>query len=347
LIKEWDRIAPLMPITKYSGHATASSSAWSPDGNQILAELNENYGSGIYVMNVDGSDIGHLTPNFLTSSSKSDPVWSPDGRNISYIDISWSNEQNIYRMNTDGSDPINLTNNAFFVWEFDWSPDAKRIVFVSQHSVRDNSGAHDRDIYTMDFDGSNVNQLTQTASDENHPKWSPDGSYIAFISASKSTSHPDYDDQDLSLMDADGSNVTQISTTHGVSSFAWSPDGKKLAFSSTNSNPPYESDLYLVDVDGSNITQLPGVPEATHPAWSPDGAQIALYSNDAIYVINSDGANVKLLANVSYPKSLNWSPDGRLIMFISDSAIFVMNADGSDKVQLTNPPSYYVSPPSQ
>ncbi len=152
--------------------------------------------------------------------------------------------------------------------------------------------------------------------------------------------------QNIYVMNADGSNVTQLTNHLGSTRFpAWSPDGQRIAFSYYQNG---SFDIYVMNADGTNVTQLTNQPgREWFPAWSPDGQRIAFSSyqgeNSDIYVMNADGTNVTQLTN--HPSSgseLAWSPDGQRIMFSSyqgeNSDIYVMNADGSNVTQLTHRP---------
>ena len=74
----------------------------------------------------------------------------------------------IYAMEIDGSNQVRLTNHPAEDYDPSWSPDGRRIAFVSN---RDSGVDH---IYAMDSDGRNVTQLTRE-SNGSHPAWSPDG----------------------------------------------------------------------------------------------------------------------------------------------------------------------------
>jgi Tol biopolymer transport system component len=188
-----------------------------------------------------------------------------------------------------------------------WSPDGNRILFQS-----DRNG--NNDIYLMDADGSHITQLTkdlfasiyllQSASDE-EPDWSPDGSHIAFTSGRDNTMM-NYVDTNIYVMDADGSNVKQLTGVgHEDAGPDWSPNGKQIAYVSKDTftsegnlieNPTWN--IYLINVDGSNEIQLTNdSANELEVAWSPDGAHIAFISdrNDHdfdIYVMNADGSNI-------------------------------------------------------
>ena len=172
--------------------------------------------------------------------------------------------------------------------------------------------------------------ITNNSYDDYSPAWSQDGRRIAFVSYRGG-------DAEIYVMNANGSDVTQL--THDTHSTppAWSPEGGRIAFASSG-------EIYVMNADGSNVTKLKGS-FGLSPAWSPDSQRIAFASyrgGDAeIYVMNADGSDVTQLTHNSdggvYPA---WSPDGRRIAFTSardgDAEIYVMNADGSDVTQLTH-----------
>jgi Tol biopolymer transport system component len=235
----------------------------------------------------------------------------------------------IYIMDTDGSDPVNLTNNAAGDWYPAWSPDGTRIAFLSS---RDGPV----EIYVMDADGSNQVNLTNNPAWDAEPAWSPDGTRIAF--ASNRDGEPD-----IYVMNADGSNPVRLTNNPPRYSPAWSPDGTRIAFTSLLDG---DYEIYVMNADGSNPVNLSNDPARdAEPAWSPDGTRIAFQSNrdgnDEIYIMGADGSNPVRLTNHpwqdEYPA---WSPDGTRISFTSGRSgtpnIWVMGADGSDQVNLTN-----------
>ena len=117
-------------------------------------------------------------------------------------------DNEIYVMDTDGSNVVQLTHNTAFDTSPSWSPDGRRIVFVSD---RDEA----TEIYLMDTDGSNVVQLTKNATYESVPSWSPDGRRIAFSSDRDGQSH-------IYTMNWDGSNQRKLTSFGENMSPAWS-----------------------------------------------------------------------------------------------------------------------------
>ena len=239
----------------------------------------------------------------------------------------------IYAMNADGTGVSRLTNHSGSDYSPAWSPDRQRIAFTSNRSGED-------EIYVMNADGTGVSRLTYGTGGSyqvvppgmSQPAWSPDGQRIA-VSWNKWGDNLYW----IHVMNADGTNVSQLSNGIVDSSPSWSPDGQRIAFESVASYSPGTADIYVVNADGSNLTRL-----TTHdghdetPAWSPDGERIAFTSwrngGVDIYIMNADGSNQTRLTDGREPA---WSPDGQRIAFSSNRDIYAVNADGSNQTRLT------------
>ncbi len=103
------------------------------------------------------------------------PIWSPDGKKISFISQRYGNND-IYIMNPDGTGETKLTAGPPNHDWVSWSPDSKKIAFSSD---RDGN----REIYIMNADGTSQTRMTDNPADDWNPIWSPDGNKIAFIYA--------------------------------------------------------------------------------------------------------------------------------------------------------------------
>jgi hypothetical protein len=151
--------------------------------------------------------------------------------------------------------------------------------------------------------------------------------------------------QGIWTMNADGTNVTRI-TTSGDDTFpAWSPDGTKITFASPRDTcgDPCIDQIYTMNADGTNPTRITiDGRNDTSPAWSPDGTKIVFWSG-YLATINTDGTNETPLPDTQIQDDFPaWSPDGTKIAFQSfrdgSGEIYVTNADGTNPTDLTNAP---------
>lgn len=187
------------------------------------------------------------------------------------------------------------------------------------------------EIYSMAPDGTNTKNLTNNAADDVEPAWSPDGTKIVFVS-----NRPQEQQEGgnyLYVMDADGSNVHQLTFEKESKQPDWSHDGIQITYSN-------KGDIYIIKADGSsqsvNLTNSPEKDEK--PTWSPDGSQIAwLSGNDRkwnINVMKADGSDKQQMTANGDASNITWTIDGELFSNWRqpDGICFncVMRADGTN-----------------
>jgi len=169
-----------------------------------------------------------------------------------------------------------------------------------------------KEIWSMDYDGQNQHAVTHLGSISISPRVSPDNSRVAFSSLGRNGWSIRMYSLDLGRM------VSFMSPEGTTLSPAWSSDGSKLAFSSSQTGDP---EIYTSDASGGGqhrVTAFRG-PDVS-PVWNPkSNAQIAWVSGRSglpqIYIMDSDGANVQRMTDGGYATSPSWSPNGQFLAF--------------------------------
>jgi dipeptidyl aminopeptidase/acylaminoacyl peptidase len=231
------------------------------------------------------------------------------------------------------------------------SPDGGAVAYLVTTHERE-SDSERSTVWLVNWDGSDGRPVTRGESAK-HPRFSPDGRYLAFLS----TRPPDGTAQ-IWLLDRHGGEARQLTHVSGdIASYSWSPDARQLVLvmSKLEDDSParhpqpividryqFKRDedgyltehslkhLYLVDATSGAATPLTrGDCDDTQPAWSPDGKLLAYLSNhmtDAertgmseIYLVEPQaGADARRLVSFYTPDSphLAFSPDGTSIAFV-------------------------------
>jgi Tol biopolymer transport system component len=321
----------------------------------------------LYVMNADGSGKRRLARRLAGNHST---AWSPDGRKLVFaIQLRGSAglcrragacNNELFLINADGSGLRRLTRNAVADGDAVWSPDGRKIAFLSW---RHGTGS---DVFVMNADGSDQRNLTRKPGNEVAPAWSPDGRTIVFsavppaqplwVGGSRSASGP-Y--RDVYVMNADGSDQRNLTHTQEAEEWAggWSPDGRTIAFAAYDGQ---SNRIFVINADGSGKRALTHDITETFTSWSPDGRKIAFFDAGALFVVNADGSGLRRLArNAAFQGGPTWSPDGEKLIFVRlrhprkirpatgeppppspppSADLWVMNVDGSGQRNLTRTP---------
>jgi len=182
----------LKRLTNY-GVYTAENTI-SPDGKTILFTSLKDGDLEIYTMNIDGSHVRRLTH---TLGYDGGPVFSPDGKKIAYrayhptdsaevADYKGLLAQRIVRptkmeiwvMNADGSDQHQITHLGGANFAPYFTPDGKRLIFSSNYKNPRGPGARNFELYLIDLDGSNLEQVTNDPEFDGFPMFSHDGKHL-------------------------------------------------------------------------------------------------------------------------------------------------------------------------
>ncbi len=216
-------------------------------------------------------------------------------------------------------------------------------------TTSDRAGGQAKEVFSMNWDGSDIQKLSQHKSSALSPNWSPDGKKIAYSVFTTFVRKAGGSLTNVSLYVLDLASGKRVLTSYrpGVNSGAtFSQDGKSIYLGMSQGSGA--ADIYKIDLNGEIMTRLTKGPANAinvEPSLSPDGSKIAFSSERGgrpmIYVMNSDGSNVKRLTfDGVYNSSPSWSPDGKKIAFAGQAEghfdIFVMNADGSGTVRVTS-----------
>jgi Tol biopolymer transport system component len=175
--------------------------------------------------------------------------------------------------------------------------------------------------------------------------------HIVFESCKNISSIGNGMDCGISIMNADGSGMRQLTDLDGDTEPFLSPDGTRVAFVSDKRDGNYE--IYVIHTDGSGLTRLTTNPGFDlQPSWSPDGSQIVYLSCSGnsgckINVMGADGSNSHPLSNfnASFPR---WSLDGRQILFVTGdmgNTLNIMDADGTHAQVIHTDQVYEVKSP--
>ena len=185
----------------------------------------------------------------------------------------------------------------------------------------------DGDIFVMNDDGSRKHRLTHnTTATERYPRWSPDGTKIAFTRYMDRTKRQTTGE--LFIMNADGTDPQRLTHNNVLDNTpSWSPDGTQIAFSSSRSGV---WEVFVIELATRAVTQLTDALSST-PDWSPDGTQIAFerfikipngINPKTIYVMDADGQHQRpvlpdppLDGPPMFRYFPRWSADGQHILF--------------------------------
>lgn len=284
-------------------------------GNNGLIAFASNVTSGPGVNNPEGDyeifvapPVGDVTQLTHNGSDDSSPSWSADGTRIVFMSRRDGNAE-IYKMDADGDNEVRLTNNPTSEDAAPvWSPDGRKIAFHGRRS------GGDYNLFVMSSSGANLVRLTRSTAEDSWPSWSPNGARIAFQSRRASGGLPDIYVMKPAPEGAKNrpKNLSRHSTAYDETP-DWSPDGRRIAFSSERG--PWGFEIYTMKADGTDQTPVTESPAFSGtPAWSPDGNFIVFQretaGNGDIWTVGSGGSSPVNLTSgwTSYEDAPDWQP---------------------------------------
>ena len=291
----------------------------------------------------------------LEWKSVSNPKISPDGKRVVYEvqKANWEEnafERSLWIAEVATGESHALTSAKKSSTNAAWSPDGKWIAFLSDRSgqVKDTPEGK-KQLYVISADGGEAQQLTKAENDIGAFEWASDSRRIAFAVLDPepktlkdrkekygeySVVHADYQMAHLwmtELPDASANAAPEAKrmtegNSFSVGSFAWSPDGTRIAFNAQKDADlisGYSNDIYVLKVADKSVKKIVDTPGPdTDPKWSPDGKKIAYqtaagakyfyYMNGRIAVVSAEGGTPEIVT-ASFdedPRLIDWGPDG-------------------------------------
>ncbi len=350
---------------------------WSPDGSEVYF--------------TDQGDLQGVTSDgsrrWLTAKNVSSTSFAvaPDGIHLVYAGcrpetvtgadgtkrvLTDQTGFELLRVRRDGRSVEQLTANVGVDFYPAWSPDGRRIAFLSDVGRTGRTGARIGSasgalltLFTMAADGTDVQQVLDDEFLMLHqpPQWSPDGQHLAVVRYSQGDVYSGVEQQgrELYVVGANGAEPRRLAADV-VSGPTWSPDGQRLAYARAHAD---EVALYTIRTDGTDEHQVAGIPHWRGPrpnalpteawidtlAWSPDGTRILVRSHPEhppFVVRLATGETTQLtIVSIRYTDSLveevlaaAWSPDGARIVLVArdyskspgPDLVATVTADGTD-----------------
>lgn len=247
--------------------------AVSPDGRHVVFESDRMGMSGIFIMNIDGSDVRQLTEN---SSNNTLPGWFPDGTRITFQSDREERRQPWpwFSMSHDGSDVRRMEDLSVVFDRI--SPDGSSV--LTSEKIDGNT-----DIFISSRDGANKRRLTDDPAFDSDMEFSPDGGQIVYESFVG-----DLSTAEVIVMERDGSGKTTVA--HGTDP-GWSPDGQKIIYKARDQAGEC-CNIYIMNRDGSGKMML--AEHGYFQQFVPNGDRIIYFAlaGDAyqIFGIKPNGA---------------------------------------------------------
>jgi Tol biopolymer transport system component/DNA-binding winged helix-turn-helix (wHTH) protein len=309
---------------------------WSPDDKWLV--LSDKTAAtdafSLYLVSPTTGERRRLTTPPASIIGDCSPVFSPDGRQIAFVRVASAFLGEVYLVSIDGGEPKRLTFDAAGVNNLIWTAGGNEIIFASRQAGKSR-------LFKIPATGGTPEWIAAGGNEAQYPAFSPQSNRLAW------TQNTDQHDVfKLALkegVESVGTPVSLLASTASETSPRYSPDGKRIVFSSNSTG---SEEIWVSDNKGENSRRLTSSrgPLTGSPAWSPDGKYITFdcrpNGNADIFIINSEGGEPRALTTDSAEDVVpSWSRDGRSIYFASTRnghmQIWKQPVAGGEAIQIT------------
>ncbi|GAB4512131.1 MAG: hypothetical protein OHK0046_11180 [Anaerolineae bacterium] len=321
----------------------------TPTGPQI-AYVSKYEGAtwDIYLMDVDRQLAYNATRPFMQGRAlpvrNRFPAWSANGAYLAFVsEYRQRQGMDVLVMNPAFPSIQALTNSRYDETMPVWSPAGVERIAYNAFNGRDWDiyvRRTEEDTLWMVQEGRGDGLFLDGPADDMLPRWSPNGTALAFISNREGGISRT---RDLYIINANGRSLIPLTRGMVVDEYIeWSPSGSHIAFVSQREG---NREVYVVNVITGGTLNLSRDPGNDYmPQWSPDGTRLAFVSNrdgdEEIYVITVEDASLQQITqNTVYDYAPQWSPDGTMLLYVSEPAftseLYIVDAAGRHPRRLT------------
>lgn len=327
-----DRHEPLGP----EGDPSISSPRWSPDGEWIGFLGSQGDRRGVMIVRPDGSDLRFLAEargtNHPLPGAEQHIAWSPDSRRIAYLS------------STAGPETEEAEGDPIVIRRYNYkTTGAGGDYFTDNRRLQ---------IYTVDVESEQVDQLTDNDYQDHTLDWSPDGSEILFVS-NREPQNDRRHNYDLLAIDLETGTERRVTALEGMVYRArWSPDGSRIAFQGTtrvltsSETTMEDTHVWVMRPDGSDRRHLGAVIDNRQgpPTWSADGRHLYFTVQERgdvkLFRVPVDGgAAEEILGERGAVGAFSTAPGGRVAYTFSsptdEAQLYLFEGNGPGR-QLTD-----------
>jgi Tol biopolymer transport system component len=258
VIEKSTNVKAVTRITAYDKETDKQPWAFqmSPDGESVIMSMFEPQEGGYFAQLWRTTRNGGAMTK-VTSGQYFDlyPSYSPDGNFIYFASNRGDNQTKIWRIKASGAGGLTKITSGS-TWD-GW-PAVASVGDLISYASRNSVGGKEQ-VWSSTIGGTLPTQITYGS----QPVFSPDGKQILYVLFADENGKDSTESSDIWVMDADGSNRTQITTSGNDKVLyvlpSWAPDGKKIVFASNSAKDETGKknfDIYMMKIDGTEKTQL-------------------------------------------------------------------------------------------